>query len=62
MNRTRPAAAKQRIGSSNQFGQLLRISDHGAERGEACGYRGLVVELVDRSPAFPLRERGTRTG
>jgi hypothetical protein len=61
MNRTRPAA-KHRIGTSNQFWQLFRISDHGAKRGEPGCYRGLVVEFVDRSPAFPLRERGTRSG
>ena len=62
MNRTRPAAAKHRIGTSNQFWQLFRISDHGAERGEPGRDRGLVGELVDRSPAFPLRERGARSG
>ena len=62
MNRTRPAAAKHRIGTSNQFRQLFRISDHGAERGEPGRDRGLVGEFVDRSPAFPLRARGARSG
>src|SRR5439155_492784 len=32
--RARPAAAKHSIGTRNQFRQLVRISDHGAERGE----------------------------
>jgi len=62
MNRTGPTPAKHRIGASNQFRQLFRISDHGAERGESRCYCGLVVEFMDRSPAFPLRARGTRSG
>ena len=60
--RARPAAAKHSIGTRNQFRQLVRISDHGAERGEPGRDRRLISELVDRSPAFPLRWGGRRPG
>ena len=58
MNRARPGAAKDRIGTSNQFWQLFRISDHRAERGEPSCHRGLVVEFVDRPPTFAVCVRG----
>jgi len=62
MNRARPAAAKHRIGTSNQFWQFFRISDHGAEGREPGRDRRLIVEFVDRPPAFTLGERGARSG
>src|SRR6266513_2793926 len=60
--RARPAAAKHTIGTRNQFRQLVRISDHCAERGEPGRDRRLISELVDRSPAFPLRWGGRGPG
>ena len=59
MHRTRPAAAKHRIGARDEFRQLFGIADHGAEGGEAGGHRRLVLEFVDRSPALAVGERGT---
>ena len=62
MHRTRPAAAKHCIGAGNQFRQLFRIADHGAEGGEPGRDRRLIIELMDRSPALTLRRRRRRSG
>src|SRR5437588_586036 len=55
-------AAGSGIGTGNQFRQLFRIADHGAEGGEPGRDRGLIIELMDRSPALTLRRRRRRSG